>query len=245
MKPFKQFAHRQFKSLIGHLKKYEGSHDPELLHKVRVDVKKIKAVLFVIDDCTRGFKAHKNFIPFRKIFRRAASIREPDVLARLARQYKMDEISGDLTPGRIENLIIAFDADIPHFIKTIKKRRAKLQPHLKHVRKTDLTTYIQSTKKEVKSRLYPKPAMNIIHKVRKKVKEAIYLSEINDQLKKKETKFYSKIQRIIGQLHDKQVLLDHLSDKRNFAGNAQYETIRSACTADKRKIFSLASHFYG
>ena len=40
--------------------------------------------------------------------------------------------------------------------------------------------------------------MIVIHKVRKAVKEIIYLSKIQDTLKGKEVKFYDKVQDTIG-----------------------------------------------
>ena len=48
--------------------------------------------------------------------------------------------------------------------------------------------------------------MAIIHKVRKGIKELMYLSELEDDGKKRDVKFYDNMQDVIGQLHDKQVL---------------------------------------
>jgi len=51
MKRFKKFAHKQFQALKAHLQAYDGNPDPEVVHEIRVDIKKIKAVLQVIASC--------------------------------------------------------------------------------------------------------------------------------------------------------------------------------------------------
>ena len=83
LKQFEKFAHRQFKSLISHLKKFRDHKKPEMLHQMLVDIKKIKAILGLINASKKRFKAHKNFIPLRNISRKAAEIRDRKIHVRL------------------------------------------------------------------------------------------------------------------------------------------------------------------
>ena len=91
MKRLEEYTQSEIKSLINHLRDYGRHGKPNALHKIRVDIKKIKAILAVLNGSLKRFKAHKNFIPLRSIFRKAGSIREPDVLAQMLKQYKVDE----------------------------------------------------------------------------------------------------------------------------------------------------------
>ncbi len=243
MKRFEKYAHREFKSLKKDLKKYLCSREPEVLHQIRVDIKKLKAILGVINDCQKGFKAHKQFIPFRNIFRRAGDIREADVLTQLLLRYHVEGIHVAGLSDNGEHLVADFEADMPRFIRIVKRRMNKLKPYLHRVHRINVRRYLRRKKKKVKSQLYPEADMGMIHEVRKAIKEVIYLSEADGKLKRKEGEFYDKMQDIIGQLHDKQVLLDWLKNEE--AGSTPCEVIKSACHSDKEEIVSLANDFYG
>ena len=242
MKRFEKFAHRQFKSLIRHLEKYRDKKKPETLHKIRVDIKKIKAILGVVNASEKRFKAHKNFIPLRSISRKAAEIRDREIHAQLLLKHKMD----DTRPrqANVNKLIISFKANIPSFIKTAKRKRNKLEPDVKQVKKNDVRRYLHKKQKEIKSQLFPRPKMRTIHQTRKVVKEVVYLSEANGKLSSKEIKFYDKMQDTIGKLHDKQLLLQLLKKQHDQNGKTQYEVIKAECLSDKKQIFHLAAAFY-
>ena len=244
MKRFEKFTHHQFRSLTGHLKKYEDQKKPETLHKIRVDIKKIRAILGVINASEKGFKAHRNFIPLRNIFRKAAEIRDSSIHERLLMNHEM--YKGDATPGNanVKKLITSFESDIPSFVKTAKRKANKLEPDVKQVKKNDLRRYLHKKQKEIKSQLFPRPKMRSIHKTRKVVKELVYLSEVDGKLTSKEIEFYNKMQDMIGTLHDKQVLLQLLKKQHDQNSKTKYEVIKTECLSDKKGIFHLAADFY-
>lgn len=245
MKRLKKYAHRLTMSLIGHLKKYRRSHELETLHQIRVDIKGIKAILGVINYSRKGFKAHKNFIPFREVFRRAGEIREPEVLVALLLRYQVEGIKDDQTGvNREESLTAAFESGIPQYIKMVKRRAPKLEILSRQVGHDDFKHYLQKERKLVKRRLHPGPNMRTIHKVRKNIKSIIYLSDIQGKLKSKEVKFYNELQQTIGALHDKQVLLGLLKDLNDETGKAQREIIDSETLLDKKEILRLVREYY-
>ncbi len=242
MKRFEKFAHHQFRSLTGHLKKYRDHKKSETLHKIRIDIKKIKAILGVINASEKRFKAHKNFIPLRSISRKAAEIRDREIHAQFLLKHKMD----DTGPGHAneEKLITSFESNIPGFIKTAKRKRNKLEPDVKQVKKNDLRRYLHKKRNEIQSQLFPRPKMRYIHKTRKVVKEVVYLSEANGNLTSKEIEFYNKMQDMIGTLHDKQVLLQLLKKQHDQNSKSKHEVIKTECLSDKKVIFHLAADFY-
>jgi len=244
VKRLEEYVQSEINSLINHLKDYGRHGKPDALHKIRVDIKKVKAVLGAINGCLKGFKAHKNFIPFRTIFRKAGSIREPDVLVRMLRKYKVDETVDELLPGNVERSAAAFKSDVPRFIAVVKRSTKKLKASSKQVHYHDFASYLANKKKVLKSQLYPRPKMSIIHKVRKGIKELMYLSELEEDGKKREVKFYDIMQDVIGRLHDKQVLIDLLKNKNAKAHRVQLSSINSECLTDKNEIFRLASDHY-
>ena len=107
-----------------------------------------------------------------------------------------------------------------------------------------ISKYLQRKKQELKPQLHPRPKMIIIHKVRKAVKEIIYLSKIQDTLKGKEAKFYDKVQDTIGQFHDKQVLLSLIKNKKDETSITQREVVKAESLSDKKEIFRLVHEYY-
>ena len=244
MKRLEEYTQSEIKSLINHLRNYRRQGKPDALHQIRVDIKKIKAVLAAINGCLKGFKAHKNFVPFRNIFRKAGNIREPDVLARMLSRYNLDETVDELMPGNVKRSATAFKSDIPRFIEVVKKSTKKLVAFSKQVHHDDFSSYLVNKKKEVKSQLYPRPKIAMLHKVRKGIKEVVYLSGLEDNGNRREEKFYDEIQDVIGRWHDKRVLLDLLKNNGASGYRAQLRSINSECMSDKREIFRLASDYY-
>ena len=244
VKRLEEHTQSEIKSLINHLRDYRRHGKPDALHKIRVSIKKIKAIVAAINGCEKGFKAHKNFAPFRNIFRQAGSIREPDVLARMLKRYKVDETVDELMQGNSRGSAAAFKSDVPRFTDEVKKNTKKLVAYSGRVHHDDFASYLANKKKEVKSQLYPRPKVAIIHKVRKGIKDLMYLSELEDDGKKREVKFYDKMQDVIGRLHDKQVLVDLLKNKSARVYRVQLSSINSECRADKTEIFRLASDYY-
>jgi len=215
-----------------------------MLHKIRLDIKKIKAILGVVNASEKRFKAHKNFIPLRSISRKAAEIRDREVQAQLLTKVKMGK--DELRPGdaNVKKLITSFESNIPGFIKTAKRKRNKLEPDVKQVKKNDLRRYLHKKRNEIQSQLFPRPKMRYIHKTRKVVKEVVYLSEADGKLTGKEIEFYNKMQDMIGTLHDKQVLLQLLKKQDDQNSKKKYEVIKTECLSDKKEILHLAAAFY-
>ncbi|MBI1767172.1 MAG: CHAD domain-containing protein [Bacteroidetes bacterium] len=241
---FKKFANHQFKSLVEHLEDYRNKKDQELLHKIRVDIKKIKAILLLTNDRVKGFNGHKNFIPFRTIFRRAGGIREPEVLSSLLLAYNIPGVHDQSIDGNGEKLAISFSNDVHSFIDIVNKQWQKLESAFGKVRKKDLVQYLKKTNKNIKAKLHPEPAIDLIHKVRKSMKEFKYLSQSIQGSRKKRRKFYSAEIELIGDLHDRQVLLNLLNKGNGAADKVTIEKIQKECDAKKDKIKKRALRFY-
>jgi CHAD domain-containing protein len=243
MKQFEKFVSGQFRSLIRNLKKWHLSSEPETLHRIRVDIKKIKAALAVIYDNKKEFKFNKGLKALRQIFRNAGAIRGSDVLTSLLKQHHIEVSYDELIPGDTKESVTALNSELPDSIRKIKKLRNKLKNDLKSIRRDDLEKYICRKKKYIEHKLNPEPQMSSLHKTRKTIKEVIYLSEADGVLKKKELKFYDQMQDVLGELHDKQVLIGLLKMKNSVATDTQ-KAIESACDSDKKEVLRLAMNNY-
>ena len=163
----------------------------------------------------------------------------------MLKQYHLGEITDDGIFESRKDSAKAFESNIPQFVRTVKSRAKKLEAVSNKVHRDDLTKYLRRKKQELKPQLHPRPKMIIIHKVRKAVKEIVYLSKIQDTLKGKEGKFYDKVQDTIGQFHDKQVLLSLIKNKKDETSITQREVIKAESLSDKKEIFRLVREYYG
>lgn len=245
MRRFEKFAQQHFNSLNEHLADYGNKKESEALHKIRVDIKKIKSILLFVNDRVKGFRAHKNYLPFRKIFRRAGEIREPEVVSGLLLAHNIAGIHDQTIEGNSEDLVSKFCEDIPLFVYAVNKQWAKLKSVFKKISAKDLDKFLRKTKKNIKLKLYPKPDMNLIHRVRKSIKVFIYLSAIDHQSKKKLMEFYEKEVEAIGALHDRQVLLDLITKQNGRADETPIKKIRQECTSLKNQVAKMAMKYYG
>jgi len=240
MKRLKKFASKPFRALTEHLKAVPVNHDTETLHQVRIDIKKIKAVLKLTHDSRKKFRSQKYFLPFRAIFRKADAIRQSEVFASLLKKYPEE---GRQLPQTEHPPLETFESNVPDYLHTVKAQAKKLKPYLKKIKGHDIGRYLKHQYRKIESKLYPHLALKDIHKTRKSIKATLFIAGSTDHLKKKKEKFYDTLQEAIGDLHDKQLLLQLL--KKNDGDRQDHHAIRSACAHDIRHIRSLAAGFYG
>ena len=142
MKRFEKFVYQQFMSLIRHLKKWRLSEEAETLHRIRIDIKKIKAALAVINDNKKEFISNKGLKTLRIIFRNAGVIRDSDVITRLLQQHHIEVSCYELIPGDTKESIKTLNSELPQYIRKLKSLRNKLKDNLKRIHRDDLEKYV-------------------------------------------------------------------------------------------------------
>jgi len=241
MKRFTHYAKKRFNALSEQLVKYGESPEPEFLHKIRLEVKKIKAILNVTEFCVNGFNAHRHYLPSRSIFRKAGEIRQTDVLEELFRKYKINprivEKKANLDSRK---LISSFQKGSPAFISSLEKQR-NLSDSFKKVKHSCFRNYLNRKKLELQRQLYPQLNQRELHKTRKTIKEILYLSPITKKSNKKPDPYYDKLQVMIGEWHDKQIVVAMLNVNKN---SSELRQLKAECHRDIKNIKKLIHEFY-
>ncbi len=196
MKKLQSYAIKRFKSLTDSLKSYQQVEDPEVLHLIRLESKKIKSMLNLLKYGLSKFKAHKHYIPFRTIFRRAGEIRQPEVIYKLLLQYQIDGITDSQIPktGQVEGLKLKFRGDVPQFKALVSAQKKRLKKYIKALSKKKTRKYIIKRRLELKGLLFPHFHSASLHKTRKIIKEVIFLQWMDN----KSVPFFKKTEKIIG-----------------------------------------------
>jgi CHAD domain-containing protein len=241
MKSLKEFSKNLIEDMISRLHHYEVDRDEETLHQIRVDVKKMKAIIGLINYSRKQFRGHHSFIPFRNIFRKAGAIREPEVFQKLlnGKSIKKKQATDD-SPA-----VDAFLDDVPAFHQAIKKEWKKLRPYVAEVNRKDFKEFFRKKLAEIEGQLSPKPNMKEIHRTRKSIKTVLYLAKVKGNLAPKDKAFFVEMEETIGQLHDKQALLANLKNEQADGNELKIKKLKAGCEADERKINKWASKYYG
>ena len=242
MKKLSSYASKHFKGLTNSLQSYHQIDDPEVLHSIRVELKKIKSILNLMQFGLPNLKGHKRYIPFRTIFRRAGEIRQPEVIYKLLLQHQIRGITDSQIPNadQEERLISAFKKDVPMFIAIVTAKRSKLKEYLENLTEKKARKYLAKRRQQVKRLLFPIFEPEALHKTRKIIKEIIFLDWVDKD--KPSVTFFKKIESRIGQWHDKQVLLKILN-------SAQYKDqsaiLIASCQADLVNLKVAIQAHYG
>jgi len=244
MKKIAKYIDSQFKDLTRNLSSYSKDREAERLHEIRVDVKKLKAIINLITEHNKNFKAHKHFKPLRDIFRKAGDIRQPQIMFQLLLKYGVTGIEKDVVLDVDGALVGNFVDRVPSFIRTCKKSRKSLLKHVKTIGHRKISNSINKFKKRLQQALTSKIKFEKIHKTRKLLKQVIYLSDIHHDLKKKKRKFFNDLQELIGNVHDKQMLMILLRKSARPVNQKALEDLRLAIETDKMEIVSRCAAFY-
>ena len=240
MKDLKTYATKRFKGLTDNLISYQQVEDPEVLHLIRLESKKIKSILNLLQYGIKSFKGHKHYIPFRTIFRRAGEIRQPEVIYKLLLQYQLEGITDSQIPktDQVERLTLIFRDDVPKFKSLVSTQRKRLKKYNEVLSKKKARKYITKRRLELKALLFPDFQSASLHKTRKIIKEVIFLKWID----KKSITFYKKIEKIIGLWHDKQVVLGMLNNDKY---KNQVSILIASCQEDLTILARTIHSFYG
>jgi CHAD domain-containing protein len=203
MKALSQFAQKRFKRLRKYLKHFPAEGGKEELHQIRVEIKKIKALLRLIHYHDKNFHDHKNYIPFRIIFREAGKIREVGLRKELLEQYTQIHVPFYQSPNRLQTKFIQ---STPTHIRLIKKHQKALLKKIDLIKASTYHQYLKKKKRELTKKLRPDFKQHDLHLLRKLIKEITYLSQITIRKNKIEP-FLIESASMIGQWHDKKILI--------------------------------------
>src|ERR1700684_3788915 len=84
-----KYLNKHWKKMQNGLKSFMQTDDKEQLHVLRVEVKKLRAMLTLIETVTHSKKLHKLFKPVRKVFKHAGEIRNAQINIELAHKYQL------------------------------------------------------------------------------------------------------------------------------------------------------------
>ena len=238
------YKQSRYKNLRKQLEKCKVSLTPETLHGLRVELKKIKCLYRLLDNCNKNFRYSKHFKPLQKIFRKAGAIRDSDVLQKLYIEFKINKSEKNiLKKVHKENQHIAsFRQNATENLKVLDKQEERTLKYFKEVNSRELNNYLLKLKNNLTEKIITGFKEDELHDIRKGCKEIIYLSRLSTGLfSAARIKLYDKLQDAIGQWHDKIVLIESLEDDKKEDHKKSILKIKAACIKDIKKIKPMIS----
>ncbi len=235
MKPSpEKYAKKRLTRMRAHLKSYDRIPDAELLHQVRVEIKRIKALLALLQYHDNKFNADKAYLPFRDIFRACYAIREPAVMSEFSKKFSKQK---GKQSGTDKVTIKKFRKQIPRFLETVDKKGRKLLRKIKKVSPGTLERYLKRQKETLKKKLSRSIHSHDLHKTRKQVKEIMYLETIALE-REDRNPFFAEVAELIGTWHDRMVYIDKLR-KNKPQPMEEISVLRAENSKDLRTLRAL------
>src|SRR5262245_40066697 len=98
-----EYFEKRSKGLQRHLHAFFKFMDPEEIHKVRVEVKKISALVNFLSDYSGQKKISDSFEPVKKMFKKAGQVRTAHVNLQLIKKYHL--VNEKLRDEQNKNLV--------------------------------------------------------------------------------------------------------------------------------------------
>jgi len=231
------------------LEQPRDKYNTETFHELRVEMKKLNALLDLIKFCYQDFKRKKTYKPFKKIFRGAGKVRELQVEESLLEKYFTDD---PLIAYRKSLELFQSREEINFFLLLNKKTNKQLTKSFKaiarslsNVNKKKAKDYLMKKGEIVAELLNQKtiPTQQI-HELRKLLKtlnynrETLSFTETNKLVLKKEVRA-----ELLGQWHDLQVIINRLNNLEEIEDITSeeiilLERIKTEITSEREILFS-------
>jgi len=208
----KNHLNEEWERMILHLNGFIDTGDQEQLHRFRVQVKKLRAMLLLLDSHSSKQKLSKDFKPVKKIFRHGGLIREAYLNLLLGGRYQLNNEEFTLTMvNEMEANILDFKNSARKYIKIIKEVHASLEHDLKPVDDDCINEFYKTQLEQIALNLDELQFNDALHNCRKRIKILMYNRKIAEKALEGKLQvnndYLDKLQNSIGDWHDNELAI--------------------------------------
>lgn len=236
-KEIQSFTDLRFRLILKALLAFKKSGREDDLHQIRVEIKKLRAVLRFLNASDKEFKYKKTYGPVRDIFKSGATLRSIHVLDRLSKKYKIEKLQ---TVKNKSFLLRNIKSSIPHFIRELNEQKKPVAKSIKRLKDNSLQKYLAKKIKQLKNSTQGAIPQNEFHTIRKLMKDLQYLFPLHKE-KNKYQDFLESTSSLIGDWHDLVILSAGIKNVRTTSQPKQLSSDKISLT---RKIRISISDFY-
>jgi CHAD domain-containing protein len=242
-----KYLEKEWKNLDAHLKAFLESGDQEELHQFRVQTKKLRAMLNLLEHASRRHGLLEEFKPVRKMFKSAGHIRDAHTNLELSSRYALKNESFEAGQKRIiEEGTNEFREQAKKYTKKINDAYKQLKKQLPHVDNGSITEFYKKQLEQIADNLETPRFTEDMHNNRKLIKILVYNRKLADKALNGSFAFnidyLDKLQSSLGEWHDN-IIAAELFSSPEVNDKPVASLIKKKNSTVKRKIRLLANDF--
>lgn len=228
------------------LRSYLEGGEQDHLHKFRVQVKKLRAMLILADSAGNKSQLQKDFKPVRQVFKKAGDIRNAYINLKLAAEYKVEDDAFVIDQSRqMEDAANAFKLKGEKYLEKLKETYKAVEGGIKPISDAYIARFYSEHLHHIGDSLANLRFDDSLHECRSWIKILLYNYKLvapSLQLKINED-YLHDVQAAIGDWHDN-VLAKELFKANELKDPALLARINRKHTRLENNIKKLVPDFY-
>lgn len=242
-----KYLDKEWNEMNSRLKAFVETGEQEELHKFRVQIKKLRAMLRMIEEASADRDLKKDFKPVKEIFKTAGHIREAHTNLELSERYHLKNENFETAQQRIiEEGTHNFKNSGENFFKNIRHAHKKLKKHLHRIGNNRIAQYYQTQLEHISANLAVSGFSEDMHTNRKLIKILVYNRKLAGKALNGSVKFNTayldQLQEAIGKWHDN-LLAEQLFSSPEINDKSVAAKIKRVNASVKRNISLLTEDF--
>ncbi len=221
MKKKEAYKHlkKLWKKMQLHFKAFSQTQDPGALHHFRVQVKKIRSFLTLLESNKKNNGLLKQFKPVQKVFKSAGVIRDAYLHKEQAKAHhiKLSRFYEEQDAVQKEETQKLLQESKKH-LRTMKAVKKRLRKHLHPVADKDIKTFFSSQLDLTHQLLGKHNFSEQLHEGRKMLKHLMYNEHVVQDGRANDLHidfdYVDKLQDVLGQWHDNKLALAFFTGKK-------------------------------
>ncbi|RXK85605.1 CHAD domain-containing protein [Filimonas effusa] len=217
--PLQKYFAQRVKNLFNHLHDFDVSAEEGALHDLRVELKKLRAVIKFLQQVYSKQKLKKPAHLLRTIFQQAGEIREYQLLQQWLRKYHLKVLEERYFPAeRLHEMNADFRKQAPAFKNDLKEIIELSGRFVAHTNGILAEQYFADLHAQLQEKTSADLPSREWHDLRKLIKQWMYALNwvVPEEVGAKESvlAYFNKLQEQIGQWHDLEMVKEAFSQKQ-------------------------------
>ncbi len=216
--PLEKYFAQRVKNLFNHLHDFELIGDERSMHDLRVEMKKLRAVIRFLRQVYPRQKLKRPAHLLRSIFQVAGEIRECQILQQWLRKHEFAVIEKTYYPSeKMDTMMQAFKNNCNTYKDNFKEIIEQTSEYVQNTNEILAEQYFTELNAQVEKNCRKNLSATDWHELRKLIKQRMYAynwlhheNENDDPL----FSYYHKLQEAIGLWHDLEIIKEAFSQKQ-------------------------------
>ncbi|NEU09806.1 CHAD domain-containing protein [Flavihumibacter sp. R14] len=203
----KRLLEKDIQAIAQALDAFLATREQDALHQLRVQIKKLKALLVLFAINKKNIKLWKVFQPIRKIFHDAGLIRDAHIHLQLADEFGIKHSAFNQQQAQLMSDETAKFCEAGRkYFKDIKRTGKKLRSELRRIDSNHITNFYRSELDAIALTLEKREFNEEMHECRKQVKTLLYnqkrVAKVVNGNFDINAPYLNQVQEALGRWHD-------------------------------------------